>query len=132
MANKHRYKPDEELPRALKVIEEEGLVLFGDVRDYLGYGSDETFYRLFPKDSDAHDQISEALRMNKIKEKLKLRNKLKRSKSPAGLIAMYKLLADSDELKRLNNIKDDGGTLTDYIEKMKNAFQPIRKTETDN
>lgn len=66
--------------------------------------SKPTFYEYLPPNSDYLNQLKDLLNLNKIAIKKKLRKQWAYGDASATLqVALYKLLADSDELARLVN-----------------------------
>jgi hypothetical protein len=61
-----------------------------------------TFYRLFKTDSNEYNELKELLDAEKINIKVSLRKKWFVSDSPALQMALMKLLATSEELKKLS------------------------------
>jgi hypothetical protein len=95
------YDTDTLYERALEEIEKNNLFFFQDVYAYLGISHD-SFYRFFPTESERYETIKERLDKNKMKTKVSIRSKLHKSTSPAGLLALYKLLATNDERRALS------------------------------
>jgi hypothetical protein len=87
--------------RALQEIDANNLFFVEDIVAYLGIAK-STFYDHFPEDSDESNDIKERLNKNKMKTKVSIRSKLHKSTSPAGLLALYKLLATNDERRALS------------------------------
>lgn len=94
------YKTSELYERALEEIDKNNLFFIEDVVAYLGIAK-PTFYEHFPIDSNEMNAIKEKLNKNAMRTKVSIRSKLHQSKSPAGLLALYKLLATNDERKAL-------------------------------
>ena len=94
------YDTDKLYEQALKDIEENSLFFVSDVVAYLGI-AESTFYEHFPPDSEKSKTIKERLNKNAMRTKVSIRSKLHQSKAPAGLLALYKLLATNDERKAL-------------------------------
>jgi|31_taG_2_1085359.scaffolds.fasta_scaffold48996_1 hypothetical protein len=94
------YKTNELYDKALEEIDKNNLFFIEDVVAYLGI-SKPTFYDHFPVDSNEMNDIKERLNKNKMRTKVSIRSKLHQSTSPAGLLALYKLLATEDERKAL-------------------------------
>ena len=87
---------------AIKTIEENRDVYFvKDVVAFLPCGNSK-FYMLFPDGSDGMDAIKEMLGQNKVKTKLEIKAKLRSGDKASELIALYKLIGDEDERKRLS------------------------------
>ena len=64
--------------------------------------SKTTFYEYFPADSDEMNALKAMLEENKIKTKSAIRAKLFRSDKAGELLALYRLICDSDERRMLN------------------------------
>ena len=95
------YKTEDLYERALKEIDKNNLFFLEDVYAYLSISS-STFYDHFPLESKESKDIKERLNKNKMKTKVSIRSKLHQSTSPAGLLALYKLLATNDERRALS------------------------------
>lgn len=86
----------------LKYIEEHPqAVQIGDVSGR--FCDEKTFHKYFPSGSDMHSVIYDALEKNKVNMKGEIRNRLLNLDQAAGLIALYKLLANKDEREALSN-----------------------------
>ena len=85
--------------QALEAIQKHHLFFIQDVVSFLPCSS-STF---FGKDLEKLETIKEALAENRIKTKNGLRAKWYKGNSATTQIVLYKLLADEDELKRLNS-----------------------------
>lgn len=86
--------------KALEILEKKtDIYFFQDLADELGY-SRQWLYEL---GIDKLDTIKNALLKNKQTVKRGLRNKWYKSKNPTVQVVLYKLLADEEELKKLNN-----------------------------
>ncbi|MEE0060239.1 MAG: hypothetical protein UE295_05365 [Acutalibacteraceae bacterium] len=84
---------------ALKILEKKSdIYFFQDLADELGY-SRQWLYEL---GLDKLDTIKSALLTNKQTIKRGLRNKWYKNDNPTVQVALYRLLADEEELKRLN------------------------------
>ena len=68
--------------------------------------SKPTFYEYFPPDSNEFNALKENLYNNRIKKKVELRKKLGEG-SGSELIALYKLLGNDEERKRLSTTYND-------------------------
>ncbi len=86
--------------KALEILEEKtDIYFFQDLADELGY-SRQWLYEL---GVDKIDTIRNALLKNKQTWKRNLRNKWYLSENPTVQVVLYKLLAEEEELKKLNN-----------------------------
>ena len=93
--------------KALKNIEENQKIVFlTDVYQSLGISA-STFYRQFPVDSNEYNNINDALEANKTLMKREIRDRLANCKSPVGLLALYRLLADDTERAALDSYRGE-------------------------
>lgn len=95
------YNTKKLFDQALEVIDQNNLYFVEDVVAYLGIDK-STFYKHFPIDSNESNTIKERLNKNTMKTKVSIRSKLHKSKSPAGLLGLYKILATNEERKALS------------------------------
>lgn len=92
------------LNQVLKRIKENPKIVFNqDVYTDLGISA-TTYYRRYPTDSDAYNEIQEALEANKTLMKREIRDRLAECKNPSGLVVLYRLLATDAEMDALNSI----------------------------
>lgn len=77
-----------------------------------------TFYKHIVKDSDEYNDIKKALTSNKNRTKQLLRKKWFESKQPTLQLALYKLLADENEFKRISTNSMDINTENENIKKI--------------
>ena len=94
------YKTEKLFEQAIEAVDQNNLFFVSDVVAYLGI-AESTFYEHFSPDSEKSKAIKERLNKNAMRTKVSIRSKLHQSKSPAGLLALYKLLATNDERKAL-------------------------------
>ena len=95
---------DELIKKSIEIIKsDESVVFIDDIIAQLPI-SKQTFYN---KALDQVDEIKNLLELNKINKKRDLRKKWETSRSPALQLALYKLLATSDEFDRLQMQKID-------------------------
>ena len=86
--------------KALKILKaHKDIYFFCDLADELGVSRQ----RLYELGLDKLDAIKSALLSNKQNIKRSLRNKWYKNNNATTQVALYKLLADEDELARLNN-----------------------------
>ena len=109
------YDTNKLYEQAIEHIEKNNLFFIEDVCAYLGISKD-TFYRHFPLESDESNSIKERLNKNAMRTKVSIRSKLHQSTSPAGLLALYKLLATEDERRALSMEYRDHTTKGEKIE----------------
>ena len=95
------YDKKELIVTAKKAIKENNLFFIEDIVAWLPC-SKTTFYEYFPADSDEMNALKAMLEENKIKTKSAIRAKLFRSDKAGELLALYRLICDSDERRMLN------------------------------
>ena len=96
-----RYNKDDLIKQSLKIIKSKKLCFIDDVAAFLPC-SRRTFYNM-----ELHKlhSIKDALDDQRINKKIALRNKWEDSENATLQVGLYKLLANDDELERLNNSK---------------------------
>ena len=120
------YKKDQLLERAIKATADKDCVFVADVIAALGISA-QTMYRHFPKNSDELEHIKEKLNDNRASKKKSLRKQWASADASASLqISLYKLLADKDELARLNG----AGYIEDEAHKDTIDMRPKRLADT--
>jgi hypothetical protein len=92
------YKKSDLEAQALEAIQSKKLVFLDEVVCYLPC-SERTFYNYKLQELQS---IKDAIEKNKVDLKGGIRKKLYDNKSPAALIALYKLLGTDEEAARLN------------------------------
>ena len=95
------YDKKELIVTAKKAIKENNLFFIEDIVAWLPC-SKTTFYEYFPAGSDEMNDLKAMLDENKIKTKSAIRAKLFRSDKAGELLALYRLICDSDERRMLN------------------------------
>jgi hypothetical protein len=61
-----------------------------------------TFYDFFPINSDQSNELKELLNLNRTELKVSMRSKWYKSNAPALQMALMKLIANEDELRKLS------------------------------
>lgn len=87
--------------QAKDLIEKKRLIFVEDVVALLPI-SRQTFYEFFPLESDKSDTLKELIDKNKIELKSSMRSKWYKSEKPPLQLALYKLMATPEELKKLS------------------------------
>ena len=95
------YDKNKIYEQALEAIKKNNLFFIEDIVAFLPCNKD-TFYRFFPTDSDEYDTLRDLLDENKIKTKSSIRSKLYKSDKASELLALYRLIATSEEHQKLN------------------------------
>lgn len=86
---------------AMNAIKKHKLWWMCDVVAYLPCSHD-TFYRRIAVGSEEYEEIVKSLSLNRIREKIELRTKIKDKNESGGLLALYKILCSQEERKRLS------------------------------
>lgn len=94
------YTKEQLFEKAKILIKEKELYFIEDVVAYLPI-SKTTFYTFFKKDSNELNELKEELELNRVSLKIKMRSKWYKSNSPALQMALMKLVANEEELRKL-------------------------------
>jgi hypothetical protein len=95
------YKTEDLLQKAMEAIEKNKLFFIEDIIAYLPCHK-STFYEHFPNESDNYKKMLEALEKNRIELKVSMRSKWYKSNAPALQMALMKLIATPEELRKLS------------------------------
>ena len=95
------YNKNKIYQQAKEAIEKNNLFFIEDIVAFVPC-SKQTFYDFFPFESDELDTLKDMLNQNKIKTKSSIRAKLYKSSKASELLALYRLIATSEEHKKLN------------------------------
>lgn len=87
--------------QAKEVIVKHKLFFVDDIVAFLPC-SKQTFYDFFPVDSDKLDELKELLNQNRVTLKVSMRSKWYTSNAPALQMALMKLIATPEELRKLS------------------------------
>ena len=87
--------------QAKEVIVKHKLFFMDEVPDFLPCGR-STFYDFFPNNSDELDNLKQLISINKTQVKTAMRSKWYTSNAPALQMALMKLIATPEELKKLS------------------------------
>ena len=87
--------------QAKEVIVKHKLFFVDDIVAFLPI-SKKTFYEYFPVESDESNELKELLNQNKTELKVSMRSKWYKSNAPALQMALMKLIATPEELKKLS------------------------------
>jgi len=100
------YNKEKLYKEILKVSEAGTCFFIEDLCDLVGI-SKETFYRLFPIDSNENDTIKTNLRKNKATMKVNIRMAWYKNPNGANGIALYKLICSKEERIKLSQQQVD-------------------------
>jgi hypothetical protein len=108
--------------QAKEVIAKHKLFFIEDIVAFLPIAK-KTFYEYFPIESNESNELKELLNLNKTELKVSMRSKWFKSNAPALQMALMKLIASPEELKRLsmtytdNETKIQGGLNVNVVNK---------------
>lgn len=103
------YDKNKVFEQAKEVIVKNKLFFVDDIVAFLPC-SKQTFYDFFPVNSDKLDELKELLNQNRTELKVSMRSKWYKSNAPALQMALMKLIASPDELKKLSMQYNDHTT----------------------
>ena len=95
------YKTEVLFNTAIEQIKKHKLFFIEDIIAFLPCRK-STFYEHFPNDSDYYKKMFEELEKNRTELKVSMRSKWYKSNAPALQMALMKLIAKSEELKKLS------------------------------
>ena len=95
------YDTNKLYEQAVKAIKTHNLFFVEDIVAFIPC-SKPTFYEHFPIDSNELNNLKELLENNKIETKSRIRAKLMKSEKAAELLALYRLIATTEEHQKLN------------------------------
>ena len=118
--------------QAKEVIVKHKLFFVDDIVAFLPCAT-STFYDFFPANSEELEELKELLEQNRVTLKVSMRSKWYTSNAPALQMALMKLIATPEELKKLSmqfvesentNKNIDAGKLTDEeIKKINDSLE---------
>lgn len=95
--------------QAKEVIEKHKLFFVEDIVSFLPCDK-TTFYRFFEPESNEYNELKELLEQNRVTLKVSMRSKWYTSNAPALQMALMKLIATPEELKKLSMQYTDHST----------------------
>lgn len=95
------YKTEDLFNTAIEKIKKNKLFFIEDIIAFLPCRK-STFYEHFPNDSDYYKKMFEELERNRTELKVSMRSKWYTSNAPALQMALMKLIASPEELRRLS------------------------------
>ena len=95
------YKTEDLFNTAIQAIKKHKLFFIEDIIAFMPCHK-STFYEHFPNESDMYKRMFEELERNRVELKVSMRSKWYKSNAPALQMALMKLIANPDELKRLS------------------------------
>ena len=97
------YETEKLKEMALQAIAENGLIFIQEAVAYMPCNSATFYNHKLHEDEDVQDLIN----ANRIKIKVKSRNKWEDSDNATLQLALYKLVSDEEELRRLSVVKNE-------------------------
>jgi hypothetical protein len=95
------YKTEDLLNTAIEAIKKNRLIFIEDIIAFLPCHK-STFYEHFPNESDNYKKMFDMLETNRTTLKVSMRSKWFMSNAPALQMALMKLIATPEELKKLS------------------------------
>ena len=95
------YDKQKIFEQAKEMIVKHKLFFVDDIVSFLPI-SKQTFYDFFPVESDKLDELKGLLETNRVELKVSMRSKWYKSNSPALQMALMKIIATPEELKKLS------------------------------
>ena len=95
------YKTEDLFNTAIEQIKKHKLFFIEDIIAFLPCRK-STFYEHFPNDSDYYKRMFEELETNRTELKVSMRSKWYKSNAPALQMALMKLIATPEELRKLS------------------------------
>ena len=100
------YKTEDLFNKAIEQIKKNRLIFIEDIIAFLPCRK-STFYEHFPNDSDYYKKMFEELERNRTELKVSMRSKWYKSNAPALQMALMKIIASPEELRRLSMQHND-------------------------
>ena len=124
------YKTEDLLNTAIEQIKKHKLFFIEDIIAFLPCRK-STFYEHFPNDSDYYKRMFEELEQNRTELKVSMRSKWYKSNAPALQMALMKLIATPEELKKLSMqfVESENTNKNTNIINLGNGIKPNEATE---
>jgi len=125
------YDRNKILKQAKEMIVQHKLFFVDDIVSFLPCAT-STFYEFFPANSEEMEELKELLTVNRTELKVSMRSKWYKSNAPALQMALMKLIATPEELKKLsmqyiesenNNVNHNSKPLT--LEELKKRSKEL-------
>jgi len=125
------YDRNKILKQAKEMIVKHKLFFVEDIVSFLPCAT-STFYEFFPANSEEMEELKELLTVNRTELKVSMRSKWYKSNAPALQMALMKLIATPEELKKLsmqyiesenNNVNHNSKPLT--LEELKKRSKEL-------
>lgn len=130
------YKTEDLFNTAIEKIKKNKLFFIEDIIAFLPCRK-STFYEHFPNDSDYYKRMFEELERNRTELKVSMRSKWYTSNAPALQMALMKLIASPEELRKLSmqyiesDNKNTNIETIDYGKLSTQALQEIENASKD-
>jgi L-lactate utilization protein LutC len=92
----------------------------------------QTFYDLFPVDSDEMDELKGLLETNRTELKVSMRSKWYKSNAPALQMALMKLISTPEELRKLSMTTVEEKSDVSIVWKEEKTYETITKADTSD
>ncbi|MEY3501765.1 MAG: Cellulophaga phage phi10:1 [Bacteroidota bacterium] len=117
--------------QAKEVIVKNKLFFVEDVVAFLPCRK-QTFYDLFPVDSDEMDELKGLLETNRTELKVSMRSKWYKSNAPALQMALMKLISTPEELRKLSMTTVEEKSDVSIVWKEEKTYETITKADTSD
>ena len=120
------YDKQKIFDQAKEMIVKHKLFFVEDIVAYIDCGKTK-FYEFFPPDSNETNELKELMHKNKTELKVSMRSKWYKSNAPALQMALMKLIATPEELKKLSMqfVESENTNKTEF------SIKPIDWTKSD-
>jgi hypothetical protein len=125
------YKTEDLLNTAIEAIKKNRLIFIEDIIAFLPCHK-STFYEHFPNESDNYKKMFDMLETNRTTLKVSMRSKWFMSNAPALQMALMKLIATPEELKKLSmTFVESENTNRNENFDIGQLYKNDRRTQTD-
>ena len=124
------YDKQKIFEQAKEMIIKHKLFFIEDIVAFLPI-SKKTYYEYFPIESNESNELKELLEQNRTELKVSMRSKWYKSNAPALQMALMKLIANPEELKKLSMqfVESENTNKNTNIIQLGNGIKPNEATE---
>jgi hypothetical protein len=124
------YDKQKIFEQAKEMIVKHKLFFVEDIVAFLPIGKTK-FYEFFPPDTNDTNELKELLNLNRTELKVSMRSKWYKSNAPALQMALMKLIATPEELKKLSMqfVESENTNVNKNIIQLGNGIKPNETTE---
>ena len=124
------YDKEKIFQQAKEMIVKHKLFFVDDIVAFLPCNK-TTFYDFFPIESNQSNELKELLNLNRVELKVSMRSKWYKSNAPALQMALMKLIATPEELRKLSMqfVESENTNLNKNIIQLGNGIKPNETTK---